>query len=310
MLHAPRLTRFYRWSGTCSRLYQKLICQYRYVLNIKNPSRKAVQILKLLLTVKPIHMTPTPINDYDQWSFTAPVAGGHQVTHNAYSRGEGKQVVIIQELPGIGQETLALADRFVGRGYRVTLPHLFGPIGKTAPVGNTFRVLCMRREFRIFTANRSSPVVDWLKALCRHIKSDQQVKGVATIGMCLTGNFAIALMADDAVLAGFASQPSLPILGQGSLHLSAEEVEQVKSRLDEVGPMHCGRFAGDQLCTAAKFDLLDRTFNSDGKERIKLHTLPGKGHSILTLHYVDRADHPTAKTLAEVMDYFDGALQG
>lgn len=255
-------------------------------------------------------MEPTQINQYDKQPFTAPIRGGRQITHDVYVRGRGKLVVIIQELPGIGQETLALADKFVDRGYRVILPHLFGPIGKVSTIGNLLRVLCMRKEFRIFAANRSSPVVDWLKALCRKVKEENQVEGVAVIGMCLTGNFAIALMAEEAVLAGFASQPSLPIFKQNALHLSDTEVETVKTRLDALGPMHCGRFAEDKVCTARKFDSLDRTFNTDEQERIKLHTLPGKGHSILTLDFVDESGHPTAKALATVMDYFDQALEG
>ncbi len=199
-------------------------------------------------------MNSTQIVDYDKWQFTATVPNDHVLSHDVYSRGSGKIVVIIQELPGIGQETLALADRFVDRGYRVVLPHLFGPLGRTSSIANTVRVLCLRKEFRIFSANESSPIVCWLKALCRKVKEEDKVAGVAVIGMCLTGNFAISLMADDAVLAGFASQPSLPIFKQSSLHLSNKEVKAIKGRLAEIGPMHCGRFAKDVLCRNSKFD--------------------------------------------------------
>ena len=251
---------------------------------------------------------PTQIIAYDKSSFSAKVRTGHTITHDVYARGAGKILVLIQELPGIGQETLALADKFVERGYRVILPHLFGPIGKTSVGGNLFRVFCMRKEFKVFAKNESSPIVDWLKALCAKMKADHQVSGVAVIGMCLTGNFAISLMAEDAVLAGFASQPSMPFFAQNSLHLSEQDVEVIKTKLEKVGPMHCGRFKGDKLCTAQKFDLINRKFNSDGVERIKLHELPGKGHSILTLDFVNEAGHPTTQALKEVMDYFDQQL--
>lgn len=253
-------------------------------------------------------MSPTQIADYQKSSFTAPIRSGHPITHDVYERGKGKIVVIIQELPGIGQETLQLADKFVARGYKVVLPHLFGPIGKTSTNMNLVRVLCMRKEFRIFSANRSSPVVDWLKALCQKLKVDNQVPGVATIGMCLTGNFAIALMADDSVLAGFASQASLPINKQAEVHLDPEELKAVKTRLEEVGPMHCGRFAEDKFCTAEKFEMFAQVFNGDGVERMKLHTLPGAGHAILTLDFVDEKGHPTYRALETVMDYFDRSL--
>lgn len=251
---------------------------------------------------------PTQIAAYNKVSFSAKIKTGHTITHNVYSRGAGKILVLIQELPGIGQETLALADKFVDRGYKVILPHLFGPIGKTSVGANLFRVFCMRKEFKVFAKNESSPIVDWLKALCAKMKADHAVNGVAVIGMCLTGNFAISLMAADAVLAGFASQPSMPFQTQHALHLSEEDVAIIKTKLDKIGPMHCGRFEGDSLCTATKFDLINRKFNTDGKERIKLHTLPGKGHAILTLDFVDKAGHPTANALNEVMDYFDNQL--
>jgi len=204
----------------------------------------------------------TQITDYEKSSFSAKIKSGHTITHDVYARGTGKVLVLIQELPGIGQETLALADRFVDRGYRVILPHLFGPIGKISVVGNLFRVFCMRKEFKLFAKNESSPIVDWLKALCAKMKATHKVSGVAVIGMCLTGNFAISLMAEDAVLAGFASQPSMPILAQNALHLSGQEIETIKAKLDKIGPMHCGRFEGDKMCTAQKFDLINRKFNT------------------------------------------------
>lgn len=251
----------------------------------------------------------TQITDYQKSAFTSKMRNGKSATHDIYTLGNGKKVLIlIQELPGIGQETLALADRFVAQDYTVVLPHLFGPIGKTATLRNFFQVLCMRKEFAIFAKNKSSPVVDYLADLCMEMKTKHRVKGVAVIGMCLTGNFAISLMASDAVLAGFASQPSLPILKQGALQLSETEITSIKKKLDQVGPMHCGRFEGDKLCTAEKFDLLQRTFNTDKKERMILHQLPGKGHSILTLDFVNKVGHPTTNALNEVMTYFDNQL--
>ncbi len=250
---------------------------------------------------------PTQISAYAKKEFTAHSSEGKPLSHDVYERGKGKVCVIIQELPGIGQETLCLADTFVERGYKVILPHLFGPIGKTSVASNLFRVFCMRKEFRVFAKNESSPIVDWLKALCKKVKEENNVKGVAVIGMCLTGNFAISLMAEDAVLAGFASQPAMPFQTQNALHMSEEDVTKIKSKLDVVGPMHCGRFEKDKLCTAEKFDLINRKFNDD-KERIILHELPGKGHSILTIDFVDEAGHPTKKALEDVMEYFDDQL--
>jgi dienelactone hydrolase len=251
----------------------------------------------------------TQIKDYIKEEYSFKMRNNKIATHDVYTQGTGKKVVvIIQELPGIGQETLSLADKFFERGYTVVLPHLFGPLGKIAIAGNLMRVVCMRREFKIFAKNESSPVVDFLSQLCSALKAKYKVKGVAVIGMCLTGNFAISLMANEDVLAGFASQPSLAILKEKSLHMSSGEIENIKKNIDKVGPMHCGRFEKDPLCTHKKIELLDSTFNQDDMERIIFHEIPGKGHAILTLDFVNEEGHPTYKTLERVFEYFDGQL--
>ena len=100
------------------------------------------------------------MKEYDKVKFAAKLSNGSPVVHDVYTKGAGPVVVLIQELPGIGPETLKLADNFVDKGFTVVLPHLFGPIGRINLLGNTLRVMCMRKEFRIFEQGKSSPVVD------------------------------------------------------------------------------------------------------------------------------------------------------
>ncbi|MEM7098482.1 MAG: dienelactone hydrolase family protein [Pseudomonadota bacterium] len=250
--------------------------------------------------------------NFSHRQFSAALNDGTQSEFDVYTRqpdsADGPQptVVIIQELPGIGPETISLADTFVEQGFSVVLPHLFGPLGKISLLGNMGRVICMRKEFRLLEKNASSPVVDWLKALCRHLLDSEQASGVGVIGMCLTGNFAISMMADEAVLAGVASQPSMPFFDQDALHMSDAEVQAAKARLDEHGPMLALRFEGDPLCTAKKFKAIDGAFN-DGAERIKLVELPGKGHSVLTLDLI-KAGAPGQDALNQVLGYFNDKL--
>ncbi|MDX2302073.1 MAG: dienelactone hydrolase family protein [Microscillaceae bacterium] len=248
--------------------------------------------------------TNTPIKKYLKESFTASIRGGHTITHDVYILGKGAPVILIQELPGIGIQTLSLADELVSAGFQVVLPHLFGKIGTLNSAGNLIRVFCMRKEFHIFANHQSSPVTDWLRALCRDVKSKTQAKGVGVIGMCLTGNFAISMMTDESVLAAVASQPSLPGHTHKALHISPEEVEAAKKRLDEIGPMLAYRFEKDMLCSATRFRTIDQVFNQANQERIKLQVLPGKGHSVLTLDFVNQEGHPTRKALDEILDYF------
>ena len=251
----------------------------------------------------------TPIADYRCSTFAAPGSTGKRIKHDIYRRGSGAPIVIIQELPGIGPETLRLADEFVARDFEVVLPHLFGPLEKISMGGNLARVFCMRREFSLFETKRSSPIVDWLKALCREVKTQGQYKGVGVIGMCLTGNFAISLMGDDSVLAAVSSQPSMPLMKSTELHLSATDIKSIRERIDSTAPIHAYRFAGDPLCDAQKFQAIDAAFNDGNATRIVNHTLPGKGHSVLTIDFVDEQGHPTREALNDILAYFSVQLQ-
>lgn len=251
----------------------------------------------------------TQIEHYKKEIFSCKLRNNYVAKHDVYTLGSGnKIVVLIQELPGIGQETLSLADKFIEKGYKVVLPHLFGEIGKTAAIKNLIQVMCMKREFRIFAKNESSPIIDFLSSLCSFLKTKHKVKGVAVIGMCLTGNFAISLMANEDVLAGFASQPSMAVLNQQSIHMSDEEIVKVKRNIDKVGAMHCGSFKKDKFCAMKKIKLIDETFNQGDKQRIIFHKLPGKGHAVLTLDFVDKKGHPTRKVLDDIFEYFDRQL--
>ena len=249
------------------------------------------------------------LNDFTRRSFSANTGTGHSVTHDIYSRGrQPETIVIMQELPGIGIDTVNLANTLHKNGFRVVMPHLFGPLGRLSMLGNLARVFCMRREFRLFQTNKSSPVVDWLKALCRDLRDNHDATAIGVIGMCLTGNFAISLMADESVLAGVASQPSLPLFRQSELHMSDEEIHTVCQRLDDHGPMMALRFEGDTICTADKFKAIDSTFN-DNNERIRLTQIPGNGHSVLTRDLIQGGEL-TERALDEVISYFSTKLRG
>ncbi len=248
------------------------------------------------------------IEGWEKSVYSTNAVDGKPLQHDVYTKGEGAVVLLVQELPGIGPETFKLADMLVEQGFCVVMPHLFGPLGKVSIGGNIVRLFCMRREFSLFAKNKTSPIVAWLRALSDDLRKTHKVKGVGVIGMCLTGNFAISLMADDAVLAGVALQPSMPIFAQNDLHMSEQDVGEIRTALDKKGVMLAMRFAGDKICTAAKFNALDRAFNDD-KERINLRTLPGKGHSILTLDFMDEEGSPTVEALNEVSGYLQKTLK-
>ena len=111
------------------------------------------------------------------------------------------------------------------------------------------------------------------------------------------------LIGDDSVLAAVASQPAMPFFKQGELHMSPQEIASSREALETKGAMRVLRFE-DDLSTIEKSECIHRTFNTDGQERIKEIVLPGKGHSVLTLDFVDEAGHPTHEALQNILGYF------
>ena len=85
---------------------------------------------------------------------------------------------------------------------------------------------------------------------------------------------------------------------------SANEISMARRRLDRKSPMLAFRLECDLICSGRSFNAIDKAFNDDRVERIKLEELPGKGHSVLTLDFVDGKHHPTRKALASVLQCF------
>lgn len=233
-------------------------------------------------------------------AFTAPISG-QPTSFDVYRIGSGAPVILMQEMPGIGQATIAFCERLADAGFEVWAPHWFGPLGRTSGL-NLVRMLCMRREFQVFARNQSSAIVDWMRALCRHVVAERKVERVGVIGMCLSGNFTMTLIAEPNVWAAVASQPSLPARDQSALHMSPAEIAASRAALDAKGAMRAYRFEGDKLCTSAKFDAIAGAFN-DGAVRIVTNVLPGNGHSVFTGHFDETPGSPTANALNEVIGY-------
>jgi len=245
---------------------------------------------------------PNQIDKYEKESFAGPV-GDKRKAFDVYFRGEGPPVIIMQELPGIGQEALAFADKLAAAGFQVWMPHWFGPIGRTSFGGNVVRVLCMQREFQLLAKNKSSAIVDWMRELCAYVARVTKHPRVGVVGMCLSGNFALTLIAEENVYAAIAAQPSMP-LDKTAVHMSPEEITAVRAAAEAKGPALAYRLKGDTICTGERFDALQRAFNTDGKIRVILNVLEGGGHSVFTLNYSDAPNSPTANALAETIAHF------
>jgi dienelactone hydrolase len=138
--------------------------------------------------------------------------------------------------------------------------------------------------------------------------------------MCLTGNFALALMVDEFVMAPVLSQPSLPFpFGaerKRALHVSDEDLEVIRERTRNGRcPVLGLRFTGDPLCPPQRFERL-REELGEAFEGIEIDSSKGNAagigpmaHSVVTKDLVDEEGHPTRAALDRVMSFFEERLK-
>jgi dienelactone hydrolase len=235
-----------------------------------------------------------------------------------FRAGTGPAVIIMSEVPGITPAVAVFARRVAEAGFSVYMPYLFGETMRPLSVPYALSTIarnCISREFRVLAAHRSSPIVDWLRALANQAHEEQGGKGVGAIGMCFTGNFALGMMLGTKLLAPVLSQPSLPFFQKAGLHASAEEIAAAKTRIAEDGARILGlRFHGDPLCPGERFQRLRETFG-DAFEAIELDPAsanpagPKPAHSVLTNHLIDEEGQPTRQALDRVLGFLAEQLR-
>ncbi|MEM9454498.1 MAG: dienelactone hydrolase family protein [Myxococcota bacterium] len=245
------------------------------------------------------------------------------LTRSVLRAGQGPGVLVMHEIPGVTPQVEDFAWRLVTRGYAVAMPVMLGtpgrPISAGYMAGSSLRA-CIAREFHMLAKRRSSPITGWLRALCRQLHARQGGPGVGAIGMCLTGNFALALAMEPAMIAPVLSQPSLPVgltgAHRAALHVSDQELGRLRARAEQEDLRVLGlRFTGDRLCPPERFETLRREL-PEHFEGIEIDSSPGnrhgigwRAHSVVTTDLVDEAGHPTRKALDRVLAFFDQRLR-
>lgn len=235
-------------------------------------------------------------------------------TKTVYVAGSGPAVIVMAEIPGISPYVSRFARWVRDAGLTVYMPSLFGTDGVLPGQGRAMLTLaraCISKEFRAFASNASSPVTQWLRALAAAAHEECGGKGVGAIGMCFTGNFALSMMLEPAMLAPVLSQPSLPLGRAGGMHIAPDELAQVKARLErEDLTVLAYRFAGDSFCRKERFAAYEEALG----ERFKGTVLPDSAanpvapmknpHSVVTLHLIDEHDQPTRRAVEEIVAFF------
>ena len=225
----------------------------------------------------------------------------------------GPAVIIIHEIYGF-TPALARFYRWVRDAeFRVYAPVLFGSVDTNNPARTTLgRLLglCVSREFYLFAAGKSSPVVEWLKKLAQLAHRECGETGVGVVGMCLTGNFALAMAVEPEVLAPVVAQPGLPTHKPAAVDVSSADLATVRDRVEKEGFLVRGyRFEDDELCRAARFETLERELGKNGFAARSLPDSAGNPagrkppHSVFTGDLIDAAGQPTRAAVDEVIGF-------
>lgn len=239
---------------------------------------------------------------------------GHK-TWNYYRSGTGPPVMVLHEIFGWSPADVAFARRLRDRGgFTVYVPILFGTPGKapTLPYEAecTLRV-CTSREFRVFERNESSPVCDDLRVLGAQIYAEHGKPGFGVVGLCLTGNFALAMMADETLVAPVVAEPSLPLdftaQGKRALHLSDADVACVKQRVSKGAKVLGYRFAADTISPSERFTRMREEFG-DGFDGREIASTSKGHHSVFTEHYDDRPGSSTRDAFDELVGFLKKRL--
>lgn len=241
------------------------------------------------------------------------------VTKQVHVTGTGPAVIVMSEMPGISPHVARFSRWLRDVGFSVYLPSLFGRDGAVPTVEEGVPVLqraCVSAEFRAFASNESSPVTTWLRSLARMAHAERGGPGVGAIGMCFTGNFALTMMLETAVLAPVLCQPSLPLDDPGGIEMAPDQLLAVRDRLDRDDlTVLAYRFSGDRHCRAERF----AAYSASLGDRFVARVLPDSAanpecppffaqvvaspHSVVTAHLIDEAGQPTIAARDEIVSF-------
>lgn len=247
------------------------------------------------------------------------------MTKKVYVAGEGPAVIVMTEMPCISPHVARFSRWVRAAGFTVYMPSLFGRDGAVPTVEDgiaSFKRACVSAEFRAFATNESSPVTQWLRALARFAHEECGGPGVGAIGMCFTGNFALTMMLEPAMLAPVVCQPSLPLDDPAGINMAPDELAHVRTRLerDDLTVM-AYRFEGDKHCRAQRFAAYREALGDRFVARVlpdnaaNANTPPffekvvASPHSVVTAHLIDEAGQPTIAARDEILAFFAQRLK-
>ncbi|GAA1953867.1 dienelactone hydrolase family protein [Microbacterium deminutum] len=218
----------------------------------------------------------------DGWDRGTFAHGDH--SHAFYTADRGTPdaplptVMLMHEFPGISENLVELAN-VLAADFRVVVPSIVGRDGNPGSLDSA-RQLCVRRELHVLARDGVSTSVGWLRDFAHRHVADSSGRSFGVIGLCLTGNFALALAVDPRVAGAVVAEPAgMPVRPSG-LGLSDQDRAALQQR---VGLQVQGyRFRRDCLSPASKLAAARELL---GDERMRVFTLTSpnqRKHSTLT----------------------------
>lgn len=186
-------------------------------------------------------------------------------------------VMLMHEFPGISRHLVSLADT-LAEDFRVVIPSILGRDGDPKS-GDSLKQICVRREVHVMARHGVSAAVGWLRDFADEHVARQSNEPYGVIGMCFSGNFALALAIDPRVTAAVVAQPAIPIW-PCALGLSPADRTTLQNRTDL--RVQGYRFRRDLISPAAKLSAARRLLGSERMQTFQLGGSNERKHSTLT----------------------------
>lgn len=236
-----------------------------------------------------------------------------------------RPVLLFHEITGLAPACLNFAGRLAERGsFVVYMPRLFGRTNESGrwPVFRNFVRVIAGSDWRALRSGHTPAAYREMPALVEKISAENQGADVGVIGMCLTGSWPLALLAEPRVKIGALCQPAVPLptitkKRRRDLALSETNLSAASERIQRDGLTVLGfRFCGDDKSTPERFGRVAELCGARGRfvdGTICYHDWHGAvaagDHSVFCGQYSDAANHPTRQRLGLLISEFRQALK-
>jgi dienelactone hydrolase len=116
----------------------------------------------------------------------------------------------LHELNGLSPAPLDFSKELASKGWRVYAPALFGKYGDNDPKAALSK-LKKDPRWKLYDKDDSGVIVDDVRAMSSWISGINGGQRVIVMGNCLTGTFALPLLAEKHVKAAITCQPAFPL---------------------------------------------------------------------------------------------------